>query len=241
MTRTPVLALSDLTFSIDAIPRPTGSEVLAALAAMAEEAIAAVCMRSGGAPIAAVGRLRGTGRGVSFTSLIQELERAFPLRLHSPFEGSCKVSGAVWLASEILRNNSAASVAKLRWEDHALDLPMHVHDHSDRFIIVQEGRGYFHVSEEPLDAFTGADVRTVPARERDVFLFTRGVVHTFSTDAYPMTLLSCQLPFVPFDHPQQYRLPAVRWTAADHRDDGCVRVVCDPAWSVLMGGCVPPG
>ena len=59
---------------------------------------------------------------------------------------------------------------------------------------------------------------------------------THGVHAEPMTLLSCQLPFVSFDDPGQYRLPAVRWTAREFRDDYEVRVACDPAWSVLAVG-----
>ncbi len=49
------------------------------------------------------------------------------------------------VASELFPGAPEVSVAELRWDDHALDLRMHVHEHSDRFIIVHEGRGYFHV------------------------------------------------------------------------------------------------
>lgn len=149
-----------------------------------------------------------------------------------------RVNGAVGVTHEILAGSAkeaaaASSLAKLRWEAGADDLPMHVHEHSDRCIIVHEGRGFFHVSDETADRFSGASVRTIPARERDVFLFSRGVVHTFSTLDQPMTLLSCQLPFLPFDHPDQYRLPAVRWTAATHPDDYPARIGTDACWQVL--------
>jgi len=56
----------------------------------------------------------------------------------------------------------------------------------------------------------------IAARERDVFIFTRGVVHTFSTTDQPMVLLSCHLPFIHLDDARQYTLPPVRWTAHSH-------------------------
>ncbi|MFN0012179.1 MAG: cupin domain-containing protein [Phycisphaerales bacterium] len=183
--------------------------------------------------MAAVSRLRGTGRGVSCTRLFDALERDHPLRLEAPFEGSDRVSGAVWRGDQVLGGPSTAAVARLLWAAEARDLPMHVHDHSDRFIVVRHGRGYFHVTDESCDEFCGGAVRSIPARERDVFLFTRGVVHTFSTDSEPMELLSCQLPFVPFDQPEQYRVPACRWTAATHRDGYAAEIACDAAWTVL--------
>lgn len=227
------LGMAGLELAVQGGPQPLGTRVLGGLVTMAEAAVGQLQRLRGTAAAAVVGRLRGTGRGVSFSGLIAEMERAYPIELSYPFEDSDRVGGAVWIARELLANHSTTSVAKLRWDSRATDLPMHVHDHSDRFIIVLKGRGYFHVTDEPAEGFTGKTVRTVPARERDVFLFSRGVVHTFSTDEDPMVLLSCQLPFLPFNDPKQYRLPSVRWTAKDHRQDSRPGIACDPAWSVL--------
>lgn len=240
MGRTEVTSLGRLELVVPEDSRPLGTRVLAGLVRLAEQAVdglrTAQAIAGESVPAAVLGRIRGTGRGVSFGQLIGELERTHPLTLAYRFEGSDRVGGAYWSAGEILRLQATAAVAKLRWDSRATDLPMHVHDNSDRFIIVLDGRGMFHVSDESAVAFTGMRVRSVPAKPRDVFLFTRGTVHTFSTHAEPMTLLSCQLPFVSFDDPGQYRLPAVRWTAREFRDDYEVRVACDPAWSVLAVG-----
>ncbi|UYV12411.1 MAG: cupin domain-containing protein [Phycisphaera sp.] len=221
------LAFEGLNLDVAGGKPSTGSDVLRAILEMASTALEQL-RASTDRPTAVLGRIRGTGRGVSFGRLVDRLEAEHPLDLVSPFEGSDRVAGAVWALSEPY----AAALAKLRWDARAIDLPMHVHEHSDRFIIVLEGRGYYHVAGQPLDGFDGSAVRTVPARERDVFVFTRGVVHTFSTDESPMVLLSCQLPHLPFDDPRQYTLPRVRWTAANHKDRQPT-VGCDPAWTVL--------
>lgn len=209
-----------------------GAEVLQATLSMADQAIDRL-RRQYERPIAAVGRLRGTGRGVHCRDLIHTLEFDHPLILTAPFEDSELVAGAAWEAAKIDGVQAAGALAKLRWSAGADDLPMHVHEHSDRFIIVHEGRGFFHVSDQTVGAFDGSDVRSIPARERDVFLFTRGVVHTFSTLDEPMTLLSCQLPYLAFDDPRQYRLPSFRWIARDQPERRPPTVACDPAWSVL--------
>lgn len=73
------------------------------------------------------------------------------------------------------------------------------------------------------------------SRQRDVFLFTRNVVHTFSTGDESMVLLSCQLPFLAFDDERQYRLPSYRWIAREQPERKPPTVACDPAWSVLAG------
>ncbi|MEM6260713.1 MAG: cupin domain-containing protein [Planctomycetota bacterium] len=174
---------------------------------------------------AAVGRLRGCGPGISFRAAAEAWERQHPAELVYPFEENERVGGAIWSISppegpfeELPGANShseGGGVVKLRWESRANDLPMHSHEHSDRCIIVLEGRGFYHVSDETIGGFTGRDVRTIAARERDVFVFRRGVVHTFSTFDHPMVLLSCHLPFIPLSDPVQYELPQVKWVASE--------------------------
>lgn len=233
--RTRAYKLEELSIPLDPLKAYAGREVLCAILTWAHQAIGAMHAESNGFPVALLGRLRGNRRGIHFGDLVKRLEAEHLVSMESPFEGSNKVSGAVWIAREILGMSAGldASLAKLCWEAHATDLPMHVHEHSDRCIIVHEGRGFFHVTNETFEGFSGKCVRSIPARERDVFLFSRGVVHTFSTAESPMTLLSCQLPYLPFDHPDQYRLPNVRWTAADHQDSYSAKIASDPNWHVL--------
>lgn len=222
------MALDGIQLGLGVENPPCGTAVLRATLAMAQKTLDRLRAHTD-RPTAVLGRLRGTGRGISFGRLVKQLEIDHPIELVSPFEGSEKVAGAVWVPDHA----GGPALAKLRWDVRATDLPMHVHEHSDRFIIVLEGRGYFHVTGQDLDAFDGSRVRTVPARERDVFVFTRGVVHTFSTDRSPMVLLSCQTPYLPFGDPRQYTLPHCRWRAQDHTDEAPT-VGCDPAWSALI-------
>ena len=210
----------------------SGTEGLRGVLDAAQHAIGRLRAASAG-PCAALGRIRGTGRGVSFSRLVARLEADRPIELRFPFEGSLHVGGAVWRGDQLVDPSRSDALAELHWKAGARDLPMHAHEHSDRFIIVLAGRGYFHVTDEPLDDFTGTAVRTIPARERDVFAFTRGVVHTFSTAEHGLTLLSCQLPFLPFEDPRQYTLPEILWTAMAHPTDADARVAFDPHWQVL--------
>ena len=237
MERSRTMSLSSRSIRPD---RDTGREVLESLLRLANEATQSLRRAAPvESPAAVVGRLRGTGRGIHFSHLIERLERDHPIELKAPFECSDLVSGAAWDSEVILGPGQHGALAKLRWAAGADDLPMHVHEHSDRFIVVHEGRGFFHVSDQTVDAFDGSDVRSIPARERDVFLFTRGIVHTFSTLDKPMTLLSCQLPFLPFDDPRQYRLPKHLWTARDNPEPRPPAVGCDPAWTVLARQAAP--
>jgi len=234
MIRSDVVTLGGLKLAVPQDGRPVGTRAFVGLVKLAGAALTALHERRNGEPLAVVSRLRGTGRGISLSALLAELDREHPIQLVAPFEGSDRVSGAVWHGQQVTGEPLTTSVAKLLWAPGAVDLPMHVHDHSDRFIMVRKGRGYFHVSSESPEQFTGKSVRTIPARERDVFMFSRGVVHTFSTDKDSMELLSCQSPFVPFEDPDQYRLPAVRWTAGEQPDNYPVTVACDPGWMVAF-------
>ena len=228
------MTLPRVSLPIDPMKPYTGCNVLAALMEWAQTLVGRLHEEANGTPTALLGRLRGNRRDLHFSELVAKLEADHPVTMQSPFEGSDRVSGAVWVASDFATGRRTdGSLAKLRWDAHADDLPMHVHDFSDRCIIVHSGRGYFHVTDESEDAFTGTRVRTIPARERDVFLFTRGVVHTFSTADHAMTLLSCQLPYLAFDDPKQYRLPKVLWTARTHRDTYKAEIATDSTWARL--------
>lgn len=190
-----------------------------------------------------LGRIRGTGPGVSFGAMIQELETTHPITLQYPFEGSHLVGGAVWdnplntssfptappsePQSPQEHTNHPPAIAKLRWLEHADDLPMHTHAFSDRFIIVLDGRGFFHWSDQDAETFDGSSVQTIAARSRDVFVFRRGLVHTFSTQEHAMTLLSVQWPYYAFTDPRQYQLPGFWWTAGEQMHTLPPRVICD--------------
>jgi len=212
-----------------------GPAVLRALLGLARRSAAEVPARIGCDPkrFAATGRIRGTGPGVSFSRAVAALEDAWPLTMRSPFEGSARVSGSAWIASELTEPKDDGGIAKLRWDTGADDLPMHTHIGSSRFIVVVGGRGFFHISDQTAEAFDGSDVRTIAARRNDVFLFTPGVVHTFSTADEPMTLLSCHLPYIPLKDPGQYALPEIRWTAAEHQAAEPPRVTAT-GWAPLV-------
>ena len=169
------------------------------------------------------GRIRGTGPCVHFGELLRELDSAHEVEVRFPFENSDHVGGGIW--GDTPEPFKQPAIAKLQWLAHADDLPLHAHEHSDRFIIVIGGRGFFHWSDQSLNEFDGSSVHTIAARDRDVFVFRRGLLHTFSTHNEMMTLLSVQAPFIPFDEPQQYTLPSTHWIAR-HNYEGCGVVQC---------------
>ncbi len=183
-------------------------------------------------PTAAVGRIRGTGPGVSFGRIVDRIESEFPFQMESPFEGCETVAGAV-LAGDVLDAQRDDALLKLAFEAGSVELPMHVHEHSDRVVFVLGGRGFFHVSPQRLQDFDGQHIRHAPVRERDVLVFTRGTVHTFSSPTERLLLLSYHGPYISLADPQQYTLPSRRVCPMQGRlPVGTVSL--DPAWNVLV-------
>lgn len=142
-----------------------------------------------------------------FQSWFGLIEKRFPVKVETPFEGSDFIGGGAWLGSEHFEQRPDDALAKLCFAKGAIDLPMHAHEHSDRFILVLEGEGRYHHAPGSVHEFTGEGVRSVPVRAGDVVAFTRGLVHTFSTPRRPMTLLSWHRPYFAFLDPRQYTLP----------------------------------
>jgi hypothetical protein len=65
----------------------------------------------------------------------------------------------------------------------------------------------FEVSAESVTAYSGAPVRSTPVSTGDVLAFSRGVLHTFKTQADNLLLLSYHFPFISLDDPRQFTLP----------------------------------
>jgi len=188
---------------------------------------------AGPAPVA-VSQFRGTGPGASFGAMVDTALAEQPVTTHRPFENCHAIAGGGWTADQGGDDSNDALIF-LEFDAGARRLPMHAHEHSARFIVVLEGRGFFHATHDRLEGFTGRSVSTTAVRERDVVAFRAGVVHTFSTHRHPMTLLSFHAPYIPLDDPRQYSLPAVRWTAEERLDPESGAVRLGETWRPLIG------
>lgn len=187
------------------------SEAFLTLASAAEQYLERMeaAVASGGAPSrgALATRIRGTGPGVSFGSIVAAL-RSAAVGWICPFEGCLNARGVVLRGDEIVSKDRKDAFLILEFQPHTLDLPLHTHDDSDRFICVMGGRGFFHVSPDPLEAGAGRRLRHTAVRDRDALMFRRGTVHTFSTAEHPLTLLSYHRPYIPLADERQYTLPS---------------------------------
>lgn len=182
---------------------------------------------------ALITRVRGTGPGVSFGSLVEAMKAGLPIEWQSPFEGSRNVAGAVLEAARVLGEPRDDGFLFLRFEAGTLDLPLHIHEFSERFIYVLDGRGLYHVSPDPLHELAPERVRNVPVRARDVLMFSRGTVHTFSTTDEALTLLSYHQPFIPLESERQYRVSNPPLLPRDLLPAATSRVSFDAGWTCL--------
>lgn len=180
---------------LDLNPQATsGEDVLQAIVGVAKQVLGA--LQGHELPVAITNRLRGNGEAASFSSLIDTLERDLPIELRSPFESRHEIAGAVWPTV------GDDAVLKLHFRARAVDLPLHTHEHSARFIVVLSGRGFFH-------CYSGecASVITRAVRSRDVLAFSSGLQHSFSAPCADLVLLSVHLPFIPLDDKRQFTVP----------------------------------
>ena len=144
--------------------------------------------------------------------VIDDVLSNYPLQLESPFEDTASIAGGLWSGRALFGPGFEDALAKLVFSAGTLDLPMHVHQYSDRFIIVAAGSGRFWWSEEGLDAFSGRCVESVKVCRGDMLVFTRGLMHTFSAPRENLFLLSFHSPEIAFTDPRQFTVPPTTWT-----------------------------
>lgn len=158
------------------------------------------------------GRLSGPFTRNMVADLASLIDSEYPITLEAPFEDTPTVAGAVWSGAELFSTGRNDGVLKLRFERGALDLPMHSHEQSDRYIVVLRGNGTFFFTDEAIGEFTAAEVRAQPVQTGDVLIFTRGLIHTFGAPDEELLLLSYHNPLIPLEDAAQYTLPGIRWT-----------------------------
>jgi hypothetical protein len=195
----------------------------------------AASKRQIGSASAMVTRVRGTGPGVSFGSLVNSL-RSLPLEWICPFEGSHNVSGAEVRGNDLLGEGRTDGFLLLRFAPGTRDLPLHIHPSSDRFIFAIGGRGFFHISADPLAAIDPTRVHHMPVRDRDALMFAQGAVHTFSTAEHELLLLSYHRPFIGLDDPDQYSVSDPPVTPHQFLPGYASKISFDAAWTIVSEG-----
>ena len=85
------------------------------------------------------------------------------------------------------------------------NLPLHIHEFSDRLLVVTSGMGLFHYLP---DSGRSRELRSVVVDTGDAVLFTRRVVHTFTAPLGDLTLLSYHAPFIELNDTRQFKIPS---------------------------------
>jgi len=127
------------------------------------------------------------------------LLESHPIRVDAGFEGNPGVEGGAWRPSD----GTEDGLVHLGFAAGTEDLPLHVHEFSDRLLVVTSGMGLFHFLPNGRQA---REIRSVVVEVGDAVLFTRGVVHTFTTPLDDLTLLSYHAPFFEFNDTRQFSI-----------------------------------
>ncbi len=150
-------------------------------------------------PVFRKGRIAVGSTAPSPSVLADQLLEAHPIRVEAGFEGNAGISGGAW------RDDDDALVY-LCFSEGTVDLPLHVHEFSDRFIAVADGFGLFHYM--PRGARCN-ELRSVVVQAGDVVVLTRGLVHTFTAPVAELVLLSYHAPYFAFEDPRQFTISDV--------------------------------
>lgn len=182
--------------------------------------------------VALTSRVRGTGPGVSFGDVVDALSKASVGWICS-FEGCMTARGSVLRGKDLVSSERDDAFLLLRFEPQTLDLPLHIHEDSDRFITVISGRGFFHASPDPLEVGPSRRLRHTVVRDRDTVMFRRGTVHTFSTGEHALTILSYHRPYISLADERQYTLSSHLEKPADFLKTVRSTIVIGQSWTTF--------
>ncbi len=176
-----------------------GQDVLGTWFRIMRDAIGRVAKATVDVAVVRFGRLTESSTWKTAKSLHDRLLESHPIRIDAGFEGNPGVEGGAWRPSD----GSDDGLVHLRFVAGTEDLPLHVHEFSDRLLVVTSGLGLFHYLP---DAGKSRELRSVLVDAGDAVLFKRGVVHTFTAPLGDLTLLSYHAPFFEFDDTRQYTI-----------------------------------
>lgn len=202
---------------MESSPQDVGVVVLRLLHELGQQAVEEVgrltrCGRLA-APFA-LGRLAPHDDTPAFIAAMRVARCTMPNELRSPFEDCPTIAGGLWKGNEVFGSRRDDGLALLHFSAGTTDLPIHVHEHSDRCLYVLDGEGEFHTSPQNWRAFDGEGVESTTVRPGDVVVFNRGVLHTFSAPRHDLMLVSYHSPALEFDDPGQFTIPKAERTPA---------------------------
>ena len=176
-----------------------GKEVLVAWFRMMRSAIGRAVKTVCGPAVVRFGNVTETSEWGTAKALHDGMRELHPIRVDAGFEGNPGVEGGAWRPSD----GGDDGLVHLRFAAGTEDLPLHVHEFSDRLLVVTSGIGLFHYL--PPGATT-QELRAVVVEAGNAVLFSRGVVHTFTAPIDDLTLLSYHSPFIEFNDTRQFKI-----------------------------------
>ena len=176
------------------------SDVLAAFFELARRTLRQVREWAGDKAVFRRGRIEVGAPWSTVCNVHSHLREKHPIRVESGFEGNPGVEGGVWRPAD----QADDGLVHLRFSAETEDLPLHIHEFSDRLIVVTSGIGVFHYMP---DGVSRHELCSLVVESDDVLIFTRGLIHTFTAPIDDLTLLSYHSPFFELDDPRQYTIP----------------------------------
>lgn len=177
-----------------------GKHVLGAWFRIMREAIGPAVNSAADAAVVRFGRLTEASIWGTPKALHDGLLESHSIQIEAGFEGNPGVEGGAWRSGD----GGEDGLVHLRFGAGTEDLPLHVHEFSDRLLVITSGLGLFHYLP---DAGKSRELRSVVVEAGDAVLFTRGVIHTFTAPLCDLTLLSYHSPFIELDDSRQFTIP----------------------------------
>jgi len=196
------LAFADgqgIAFDVNEDDGEGGKDALGVWFRMMREAVGRALKPTTDAGVVRFGRLTEASKWGTAKALHDRLLELHPIRVDAGFEGNPGVEGGAWRPSD----RGDDGLVHLRFAAGTEDLPLHVHEFSDRLLVVTSGIGLFHYLPH---AGNSRELRSIVVDAGDAVLFTRGVVHTFTAPLGDLTLLSHHAPFFEFDDARQFAI-----------------------------------
>ncbi|MBI1826084.1 MAG: hypothetical protein HY287_02315 [Planctomycetes bacterium] len=193
------------------------SDNLAAFMEMARKTLGRVSNGHPNGPVFQRNRLQLGSAWATPGALHAALRETHPISVEAGFEGNPGVEGGEWRAAD----GGDDGLVHLRFLAGTEDLPLHIHEFSDRLIVVTSGMGLFHYMPDRSET---RELRSIVVEPGDVLIFTRGLIHTFTAPISELTLLSYHSPFFELDDPRQFTIPkALRQREFEWAPSGVVR------------------
>lgn len=177
-----------------------GNHVLGSWFRMMRAALKRAVEAAAGEVVVRFGQLKEASTWGTAMALHDGLRESHPIRVEAGFEGNPAVEGGAWRPGD----GGDDGLVHLRFAAGAEDLPLHIHEFSDRLLVITSGIGLFHYLP---DAERTRELRSVVVEAGDAVLFSRGVLHTFTAPLNDLTLLSYHSPFLELDDPRQFTIP----------------------------------